>query len=107
MLADNRACLCFQAAHLTNCLRLQLEDEFSSAPLAWMQAKKNVHFVTAKNVAACGGDVLAALDAAMTVIPSAKALLLSCVSYMDGHNVDLVRAGALCRSVHVWKPSLV
>ena len=32
------------------------------------------------------------------MIPSAKALLLSSVSYMDGHSVDLVKAGSLCRA---------
>ena len=73
-----------------------LEDEFSSGPIAWMQAKHNVHFVTAAEVDALGGDILGALDAKLAATPTAKALLLSSVSYMDGHAVDLERAGAIC-----------
>ena len=75
---------------------MALGDEFPSAPLAWRQRGRTVHLTTAADVAAHDGDILAALDATLAEHPTAKALLLSAASYMDGHTADLVRAGELC-----------
>ena len=73
-----------------------LEDEFSSGPIAWMQAQRTVHFVTAAEVQAHRGDLLGALESKLKATPSAKVLLLSSVSYMDGHRVDIERASKIC-----------
>ena len=81
-----------------DCDAIVLEDEFTSGPITWMHAGRAVIFTTAADVAACNGDVLAALDKKMAEHPEAKALLLSSVSYMDGHALDMERAGSLCRA---------
>eukprot|EP01051_Picozoa_sp_SAG22_P026361 SAG22_NODE_8278_length_668_cov_0.850615_1_plen_167_part_01 len=73
------------AAHLLDCDVVVFDDEFSSGPLAFMNRGKAVHMVTAEDVAAAGGDLLAALGAALDAAPAAKAAVVSAVSYMDGH----------------------
>jgi selenocysteine lyase/cysteine desulfurase len=84
------------ACSLLNADAVALEDEFSSAPIAWMQARHTVHFVTATEVEAHCGDILGALESKLRTTPAAKVLLLSSVSYMDGHRIDIQRAGEMC-----------
>ena len=81
-----------------DCDAIVLEDEFTSGPITWMHAGRAVIFTTAADVADSDGDILAALDKKMAEHPEAKALLLSSVSYMDGHALDMERAGSLCRA---------
>ena len=85
------------AAAMLDTDAVALEDEFSSATVAWLHRGKDVHFTTAADVLACGGDILSALDRKLAENPSARALLVSCVSYMDGHTIDIHRAGQICR----------
>ena len=84
------------ACSLLNADAVALEDEFSSAPIAWMQAQHSVHWVTGREVQAHSGDIIDALECKLRATPTAKVLLLSSVSYMDGHRVDIERAGNMC-----------
>lgn len=89
------------AAVLLDCDAVALEDEFASAPLAWLHRGRHVTFTSAEDVAASGGDLLEALRCKLAGTPTAKALLLSCVSYMTGHAVDIHRAGRICHELGV------
>lgn len=84
------------AAQMLNTDCIALEDEFASGPIAWMHGGHTVHFVTASDVRECDGDVLTAVEVKMAEHPTAKAVLLSSVSWMVGNTYDLGRAGHIC-----------
>jgi selenocysteine lyase/cysteine desulfurase len=85
------------AAHLLDCEVVAFEDEFSSGPIAFLNRGHAVHMIGAEAVKACSGDLVAALAAALGAAPAAKAAVVSAVSYMDGHLIDIAAAAAACR----------
>ena len=81
------------AAHLLDCEVVAFEDEFSSGPIAFVNRGHAVRMIGAKAAKACSGDLVAALGA----VPAAKAAVVSTVSYMYGHLIDIAAAAAACR----------
>ena len=83
---------------------LCFEDEFATGPIAFMNRGKNLTMITSVDVANARGDLLGALavhlDAA-TAENKRVIAVLSAVSYMDGHELDVVAASELCASHEV------